>query len=169
MRRLLSRTTTVFVAAAAGLLLASCASAAPSVDLDAAREWVEGVQADESDGPGAAGTATLLVEPGVEDELDDEGDPAGSIRLDFASEATLTRADAACFGGDTLEVAVTVFTTSGDTQQSDSYSGEIPCDEEMHEIDLGGTPGSSVLIEARGDTATYAYVRVMQGLTISND
>lgn len=169
MRRLLPRTASVVVAVGAGLLLAACAPAAPSIDLDAAREWVEGVQADESDGPGAAGTATLLVEPGTPDETDGEGDPAGSIRLDFASEATLTRADAACFGGGSIEAAVTVFTVDGDAQQSDSYSGEIPCDEKMHEIDLGGTPGSSVLIEARGDSATYAYVRVMQGLTISND
>lgn len=167
MRRLTPRLTAVAVAAAGGLLLSSCATT-PTVDLDAAREWVEGVQADESDGPGAAGTATLLVDPAVvEDEGED--DPAGSVRLDFPADATLTRADASCFGGGTVEIGVTVFTTSGDSTESDSFGGEIPCDEEPHEIDLDGRVGSSVLVEAHGETATYAYIRLMQELTISNE
>ncbi|CAI9392696.1 hypothetical protein [Microbacterium sp. T2.11-28] len=168
MRRLTTRLTALAVAATGGLLLASCGAATPAVDLDAAREWVEGVQADESDGPGAAGTATLLVDPTVVDD-DGEDDPAGSVRLEFPADATLTRADASCYGGGTVEVAVTVFATTGDATESDSFGAEIACDEDVHEIDLDGRVGSSALIEARSETATYAYVRLMQELTISNE
>jgi len=163
MRRLTARRLTTVAAVGGILALASCASA-PAVDLDAAREWVEGVQADESDGPGSAGSAALLVDPtaGADDE-------AGSVSLDFPADATLTRADASCFGGGTVEVGITVFTTTGDATSSDSVGEEIACDQTWHEIGLDGQVGSSARIEVRGDTSTYAYVRLIQELSISYD
>ena len=125
------RSTAALVAATAGalLMLASCAGpspdAAPSspsatgssptpsssaasptapagtVDLAAARAWVEQVQDEASDGPGAAGTAILLIGPD-DDAADDD------VRVDFRSATPLTRAEARCYGGGTAEVEITV-------------------------------------------------------------
>lgn len=157
------------------LLVTSCASAGPDaaptastpapapssaagVDLDAARTWVERVQEAESDGPGAAGVATLLVGP------DDDGSGDDGVRIDFASPTALTRADARCFGGGTVEVEVTLLPEPADAD--DSHDGEIPCDEEPHEIDLGGATASGVRVEGESMSETYLHVTIIEGMTV---
>lgn len=143
------------------LLLAACASE-PSVDLDEARGWAEKVSSEESDGPGAAGTASMLVGTEAPDPDDDQD----GIRLDFENPTTLKRADARCFGGGTVDVAVTVF--SADGTGSDSLGAQIPCDEQPHAIDLAAapSPGSAALIEAHGSTQTYLHVTLIEELTV---
>ncbi len=144
------------------LLLTGCA-VGPAVDLDAARTWLEDVQAEESDGPGAAASAAMLI--GAEPAVPADG-AAGDdgVRLDFAQTATLKRADARCFGGGTAEVSVTVF--SADGTQSDSFGDVIACDEEPHGIDLGSEPASAVLIDARTTDETYLHVTVIETTTV---
>ncbi|SBS74317.1 hypothetical protein [uncultured Microbacterium sp.] len=144
------------VAAGAGLLLvlAGCATA-PRIDLDDARAWLEDVEAAQSDGPGAAGTVSLLI--------DHEGSD-GDGRLEFASPTPLVRADAQCFGGGTADVAVTL--VSADGAESDPFDAEIPCDEDVHEIELDGTPASAAVIDAHGSIETYLHVAVIQGMVI---
>ncbi|GAA3897583.1 hypothetical protein [Microbacterium invictum] len=145
-----------FAASVPLLLLLSGCAAQPSVDLDGAREWVETVQAEESDGPGAAGTASMLIDS---EPADDEG-----IRLDFAAPTQLVRADARCFGGGTADVTVTVF--SADGTESDTFDGEIPCDEAAHSIDIDFDPASAALIQAQGSTQTYLHVTVIQEMVV---
>lgn len=156
MRRLPS----VLAAAGTLVLLTGCAST-PSVDLDAAREWLETVQAEQSDGPGAAGVATMLVGTTTPDP-DDEGDDG--IRLDFENPAGLKRAEARCFGGGTVEVAVTVYSEDG--ARSDSFGDEIACDREPHDIALDAGPASAAVVSGRGSAETYLHVVLIEELTV---
>ncbi len=145
----------IVVLVAAPLALGACA-ATPSVDLNEARAWLETVQAAQSDGPGSAGSASMLVQADHDDE--DEG-----IRLDFAAPTDLKRAEASCFGGGAVSVTVTVFSAGGTS--SDSYPLDVPCDEEPHEIALGTEASSAALISAHGSPETYVHVELIQALT----
>lgn len=160
MRRLLPAA----VLGATALLLTACAAPAPAADLGPAREWLDTVEEAASDGPGGAGSASMLVGTGQQDEDDDA--PDASVRLDYpeGGSAALTRADVQCYGGGTVEVGVTVF--SADGASSDVFAGEIPCDEGVHEIALDGSAASGALIQARSDSPTYAYVLLIQELTV---
>jgi hypothetical protein len=145
------------------LLLASCATATatPSVDLDAAQEWLKEVQDGESDGPGAAGYAALQVGPA--DQEPDDGTEHG-IRLDFENPANLTRADARCFGGGTVDVIVTTYTADG--TEGDTGEETIVCDEEPHEVPLAAPDATAVLVNGHTDTLTYLHVTIIESLTI---
>lgn len=158
MRRLPS----LLVLGSVALLLSSCATATtPSVDLDAAQAWLQEVQDAESDGPGAAGYAAMQVGP-ADDEPDD-GEDQG-IRLDFENPTNLTRADARCFGGGTVDVLVTTYTGDGST--GDTTEETIACDEEPHDIPLDAPEATGVLVDGRTDTITYLHVTVIESLTI---
>jgi len=146
---------TALMASTALLLLSACAST-PSVDLDAAREWLDTVKAEESDGPGAAGIASMPI---GREPADDEG-----TRLDFAAPTQLVRADARCFGGGTADVAVIVFSAAG--TESDTFDAEIACDEAAHGIDLDTGPASAVAIQAHGSAETYLHVTVIEELVV---
>lgn len=136
--------------------------------MEAAREWVESVQAAASDGPGLAGSATLIASPADPDDDVDPGDDAGSgVRLDFENPTELVRADLQCFGGHTASISVTVFTDGGNS--TNGFGETIDCDEQPHELlldpdSVGGA--NSVLIEAEADPETYVYVAVIERLTI---
>jgi len=146
------------VLVAAPLALGACA-ATPSVDLDEARAWLETVQAEQSDGPGSAGSASMLVQDSADHDDEDEG-----IRLDFAAPTDLKRAEARCFGGGTVDVLVTVFSAGGTT--SDTADLAVPCDEDPHDIVLDSTASSAALISAHGSSATYVHVELIQTLTV---
>ncbi len=157
MRRLLP----LLVLGGSALLLSACATAAPTVDLDAAQEWLEGVQDAESDGPGAAGIAAMQVGP--------DGSASGSgtdqgVRLDFDNATTLTRADARCFGGETVDVTITTFAEGDATALS--LTETIPCDEAPHEIKLGATGATAVLVDGTTDSPTYLHVTILQEMTV---
>lgn len=145
------------VASTALLVLSGCA-AEPSVDLDAAQDWLTQVKAEESDGPGAAGTASMRITPPGDDSGDD------GVRLDFAAPTQLVRADARCFGDGTANVTVTLFDADGTS--SDTFDAELPCDTEPHSIELDHPPASAALIEADGSAATYLHVTLIQELVV---
>lgn len=139
-------------------------SATPAVDLDAARAWLKRVKDAESDGPGAAGIVSMLVGPD-DDDADGAGDDEDDVRIDFRNAASLTRADARCFGGAAveLEVEVTAIAKNG---EDESFDATIPCDEEPHAIDLAGTKAVSVVVEAESDVPTYVHVTVIEALVV---
>ena len=157
MRRLLP----LLVLGGSALLLSACATAAPTVDLDAAQEWLQKVQDAESDGPGAAGVAAMQVGP--DGSASDSGNDQG-VRLDFENPTTLTRADAQCFGGQTVDVTVTTFGDAGATALS--LTETIPCDEAVHEIALGTAGATAVLVDGTTDSTTYLHVTILQEMTV---
>lgn len=157
MRRLLP----LLVLSGSALLLSSCATAAPAVDLDAAQAWLQEVQDAESDGPGAAGVAAMQVGP--EGSASDSGADQG-IRLDFENPTTLTRADAQCYGGETVDVTVTTFADAGGTALS--LTEAIPCDEAVHEIMLGTAGATAVLVDGTTESPTYLHVTILQEMTV---
>lgn len=146
------------LAACTGLLLLTGCAATPEVDLDAARDWLEMVQAEESDGPGAAGIASLLIAPESSDSTDD------GVRLDFDMPTQLVRADARCFGGGTADVTVTV--TSADGAGTESFDADVPCDREPHPIDLESGPAAAAAVEASGSAETYLHVTLIQEMIV---
>jgi hypothetical protein len=161
--------TAVLIAAAAGCA-AEPGGHGDTVDLDAAREWAAGVQSEQSDGPGLAGSGTLTAEPADPDAEPDDGEEPSGVRLDFDAAKTVVRADVRCYGGHTAQVAVTVFT--GDGASSDSFGDTIDCDEKSHDLALGtgGTSDvTSALIEAEADPATVVFVAVIEGLTVERE
>jgi len=145
------------------LLLTACA-AEPAVDLDEARTWLDTVEAEQSDGPGAAGAASMLVAtaPDTPDQDDEHG-----IRMDFANPVALKRADARCFGGDGIEVEVSVEVRASDGSTM-SLTGTIPCDQETHGIDLAAAPSPAVAatVDGHGSASTYLHVLLIQELTV---
>ncbi len=168
------RTLTVLGLAAVLVGVAGCTSDpgghGDAVDLEAAQEWAAGVQSEQSDGPGLAGSATLTASPADPDADPDDADDPSSVRLDFDAAKTVVRADIRCFGGHTAQVAVTVFTGDGNT--SDSFGDTVACDEQAHDLALGpeGTDDvTRVLIEAEADPATMVFVAVIEGLTVERE
>lgn len=157
MRRLLP----LLVLTGSALLLSACATAVPTVDLDAAQEWLQEVQDAESDGPGAAGIAAMQV--GTDGSASDSGTDQG-IRLDFENPTTLTRADAQCYGGETVDVTVTTF-GDGDATAF-SLTETIPCDEAVHEIMLGTPGATAVLVDGTTENPTYLHVTILQEMTV---
>lgn len=125
--------------------------------MDEAKAWLDEVQAAESDGPGAAGTVAMLIEPDPA-TADDE------IRLDFTNPVPLVRADARCFGGGTADVTVIAYSADGD--ESAQFSAEVPCDRDVHGIDLGSTPAGAAAVRALGSMRTYLHVTVIQEMVI---
>ena len=145
---------------ATAALLAGCSGAEPRVDLEAGSAWLDRVQAEQSDGPGAAGSASLLV--GSRDDSD-SGAIGHGVRLDFAGQAVLTRADARCFGGGTVAVTVRTVTAGATTP----HEATIACDEQVHEIDLGGSAASTAaIVDGTANPPTYLFVALIQEMTI---
>lgn len=136
--------------AAVALLLTGCTSA-PSVDLDAAREWYDGVVDAESDGPGSIGIAGMQIGP-------DGSDPA-EVRMDFAQPTEVSRIDIRCFGGVTAAVRVAV--AGGATTEQD-----IACDEEPHSITVDAPAADGVTVSATAPARTYLHATALQELTI---
>lgn len=146
--------------ASAGLLLlvlSGCA-AGPEVDLDEAQAWLDEVIAAESDGPGGAGSASMLIDG-------DASGHDGGVTLDFDNPVPLVRGDARCFGGGTADVTVTVEAAEGDS--SDSYDAEIPCDREAHSIPLDpAVPASAATVAGHGSARTYLHVTLIQEMVV---
>ena len=159
MRRHLS-TLTVLAAAA---LLAGCATTPASVDLDEARAWLATVEAAQSDGPGAAGSASLLAGGPSTADPDGAGQDDG-IRLDFDNPTPLKHADAACFGGGQVDLTVTVEYTGGTS--TETFGTEVPCDEEVHEIELSPDAADAATVSAIGTPETYVHVVLIQEMTV---
>lgn len=146
--------------ASAGLLLVvvSGCAAGPQVDLDEAQTWLDEVKSEESDGPGAAGTASMLIETETSGHGED-------VTLDFENPTPLVRADARCFGGGTADVTVTVAAAEGDS--SDSFDAEIPCDREAHGIPLDpALLASSATVAAHGSATTYLHITLIQEMVV---
>lgn len=138
------------------LLLAGCA-ASPEVDLGAAREWVETVEAEESDGPGAAGTASMQI-PRESDDVE----PAAT-GFDFDAPTQLKRADVRCYGDGTADLTLTVTSSAG---ESEAFTAQIPCDQESHGLDVDAGPASTALIEAVGSAETYLHVTLIEEMVV---
>lgn len=138
------------------LMLSGCA-AAPQVDLDDAQAWLEQVQSEESDGPGAAGTLSMLIDR-------EAADADGETTLDFSTPTPLTRADARCFGGGTADVTITLFSAAG--AETDRFTGQIACNRDVHDIDLESTSASALEITAHGSARTYLHVTVIQEMVV---
>ncbi|MFS0867856.1 hypothetical protein AB3M83_11070 [Microbacterium sp. 179-B 1A2 NHS] len=145
---------------AAVLLLCGCA-ATPEVDLDAAREWLDTVAAESSDGPGDAGTAGMRIGPATGGDRPDDG-----IRLDYEAPTQVVRVDARCFGGDgvTAEVTITVF--PAEQSSSSRAVTDIPCDREAHGIAVDTGPAEAIRIDASADAETYLHATVIQELVV---
>lgn len=152
------RTSPALAICGALLLLTACA-AEPAVDLDEARTWLDTVEAEQSDGPGAAGVASMLV--GTETQ-----DPDDGVQLDFSNPTTLKRADARCFGDGTVDV--TVMLRAADGASTKAISQQIACDEEVHGIDLSEqTPAASTaFVSGRGSAETYLHVVLIEELVV---
>ncbi len=142
------------VLAAAMFGLAGCASA-PSVDLDAAQEWYDGVVDAESDGPGSIGVVGMQIGPDRSD--------AGEVRVDFAQPTEVSRVDIRCFGGTTAVVRVNL---PGVADGVSTMEVDVLCDEDPHSITLDAPAADAITVSATAPARTYLHATALQDLTI---
>ncbi len=145
-------------AATVGLLLLSGCAVGPAVDLDDAREWLDRVEAEESDGPGGAGTASMQIPSSA-----DTDEPA-ITGFTFDAPTQLKRVDARCFGGGTADLTVSLSPAEG--AQWHTVEATIPCDQEPHGVSFDAVPSSEASVQAIGSAETYLHVTLVQELVI---
>lgn len=135
---------------AATLLFAGC-SGAPTVDLDAARTWMQTVSAAGPTVGGDVGFAGMQV-----------GESSSEVRLDFDEPIPVARIRASCFGDGDLTATVTVSLLGTDGVDLVARSQEITCDREPHDIAVDGTAVDGVAIAGTADADTYLLAEAIR-------
>jgi len=134
------------VVSTSAVLLAGCASA-PSVDMAAAREWVDTLEAEPED---PRDVATLGM------QVDTDMSPDSEVRADVTDPIRIAHVEVRCFGDGDVSATVTVSLLGGH-DGTRALSQEIPCDTEPHRIVFDGASADGVTLQGTATAPTYLY------------